>query len=170
MIFPFDPNKPPVCDICKQAPAAIQFVEQRGAEMRKISICQGCAAKQGISQNGNSLTFNLPSLLAAMSNMSGAPAEDPVCPSCGMTGSQFREGGRLGCARCYEVFDEMIDPIIKRAQAGEAHRGLAPARLAPSLEKTELAELRRKLEECVRAERYEEAARIRDRIRELESR
>ncbi len=157
-----------MCDLCKQAPAAIQFVEQRGTETRKISICQGCAAKQGISQDGNSLTFNLPSLLAAMSGMAGAATEDPVCPGCGLTGAQFREGGRFGCARCYEVFEDIIKPIIKRAQAGEAHRGLAPARLAPSLEKSEIADLRRQLEENVRAEKYEEAARIRDRIRELD--
>lgn len=167
MNTPFDPVSPPLCDLCKAAPAAIQFVEQRGNETRKISICHGCAAKQGISHNGSSLTFNLPSILAAMSSLV-EPEEDVVCSFCGLTGTQFRENGRLGCAQCYEVFEEILKPIIKRTQSGMDHRGLVPARLAPSVEKAEIIELRKKMEELVKAERYEEAARLRDKIKELE--
>lgn len=165
---PFDPNSPPMCDLCKAAPAAIQFVEQRGAETRKISICHACAAKQGISHDGSSLTFNLPSILAAMSAIV-QPEEEPVCESCGMTGAQFREGGRLGCAKCYEAFESILKPIIKRTQSGVSHRGLVPARLASAMEQSELPELKKRLEQCVREEKYEEAARLRDRIRELSS-
>lgn len=164
---PFDPASPPLCDLCKGAPAAIQFVEQRGSDTRKISICHACAAKQGISHDGGSLTFNLPSILAAMSNIVQT-AEEPNCNFCGMTGAQFREGGRLGCAQCYEVFESILKPIVKRTQSGMAHRGLMPARVTPTVDKAEIADLRKKLDEFVRQERYEEAARLRDKIRELE--
>lgn len=169
--FAFDPSSPPTCDLCHAAPAAIQVVEQRGAETRKIAICPACAAKQGISQNGNAINFNLPNLIAAMEGVAAAreapAAAPPFCPACGTRLEHFQESGRLGCAHCYEVFEPFIQPLVKRAQAGEAHRGLAPGRLAPEAPVGEEATLRNRLKECVAAERYEEAARLRDQLRAL---
>lgn len=168
MILPFDPTNPPVCDMCKAAPASIQFVEQKGGETRRISLCASCGSKQGISHDGNSVTFNLPGLLAAMGGMTSATQVSHQCAACGLTTEEFRATGRLGCARCYEAFAEMLEPIIKKVQAGTAHRGLAPARLGPLMEKQTVAALRRQLDEAVAAERYEEAIALRDKIRELE--
>jgi protein arginine kinase activator len=147
----------------------IQVVEQRGVETRKISICPVCAAKQGISQDGNAINLNLPNLIAAMSGITAQqpPGPAPHCPACGTRLDQFQESGRLGCARCYEIFEPFIRPLVKRAQAGEAHRGLAPARLAPEAPTAEEATLRNRLKECVASERYEEAARLRDQLRAL---
>jgi len=165
----FDPAKPPPCDLCKAAPAAIQLVEQKGGETRRVSLCAACASKQGISHDGANVTFNLPAILAAMTG--AAQTTPPVaCPSCGMTAADFQRLGRLGCSRCYEVFAAQLEPVIKRFQAGAAHRGLAPTRLGAVAELSELAALRVRLQECVRSESYEEAARLRDRIRELEKR
>ncbi len=172
---PIDPGNPPVCDICHEHPASVQFVEQRGDQVRQLSLCSQCAQKQGINTQGGQVTLNLPALLAQMAAGAagaGGPgrlavAHDVACPSCGMTAEQFREGGRLGCARCYEAFEPMIASIVRRVQAGSAHRGLAPQRLgaAPA---DDLAELREKLKRAVKEERYEEAAKLRDQIRELE--
>lgn len=170
---PIDPNNPPVCDVCHQRPANVQFVEQRGAQVRALSLCSQCAQQQGINTQGGQVTLNLPSLLAQMAAATGAPGRAPVpveaaCPDCGMTVEQFREGGRLGCARCYEAFEPMIASIVKRVQAGSAHRGLAPQRLG-SQAVQDLSSLREALKRAVKEERYEEAARIRDRIREAEA-
>ncbi len=170
MNLPFDPASPPVCDLCRQAPAALQLMEQRGTETRKISICASCAAQRGIQQQNGQITFNLPSLMAAMAAVH-APGERPAsdaCPGCGLTAAQFQETGRLGCARCFEVFEALVSQVVKRAQAGTSHRGLAPQRLGPALERAHLEELKRRLKEAVKAEKYEEAARLRDRIREAE--
>lgn len=173
-IPPIDPSNPPVCDICHERPANVQFVEQRGNQVRALSLCPQCAQQQGINTQGGHVTLNLPSLLAQMA-AAGAPsgrapnAVEAACPDCGMTVEQFREGGRLGCARCYEAFEPMIASIVKRVQAGGAHRGLAPQRLG-SQAVQDLSSLREALKRAVKEERYEEAARLRDRIREAETR
>lgn len=172
---PIDPNNPPICDSCHERPANVQFVEQRGDQIRQLSLCSQCAQKQGINTQGGQVTLNLPSLLAQMAaGVAGgggagrlAGAEETTCPSCGMTAEQFREGGRLGCARCYEAFEPIIASIVRRVQAGSAHRGLAPQRLgaAPA---EDIVALKEKLKRAVKDERYEEAAKFRDRIREFE--
>lgn len=173
-VSPIDPNNPPVCDICHERPANVQFVEQRGDQVRALSLCPQCAQQQGmINTQGGQVTLNLPSLLAQMAAASGAPGRSSVpveaaCPDCGMTVEQFREGGRLGCVGCYEAFEPMIASIVKRVQAGTAHRGLAPQRLG-SQAVQDLSSLREALKRAVKEERYEEAARLRDRIREAEA-
>lgn len=141
-------------------------MEQRsGGESKRVSLCAACAQKQGLSTAGGQLTLNLATLMAAMPSGS-SPVEGLVCPSCGMTSEQFREVGRLGCARCYEAFDDLLRPIVRRTQAGTAHRGLAPRRLAAAPEPNDLEALKGQLKQAVKEERYEEAARLRDRIRE----
>lgn len=173
---PQSPGQPPLCDLCHAAPAAIQFVEQRGNERKQIAICQACAAKQGIHHDGSNFTVNIPSVIAALAGLASAQASapnsgpEPVCQNCGMTATELREGGRVGCARCYEAFEMILAPFVHRAQAGTFHKGLAPRRLAPSPDKVDVAALRLQLRDAVKAERYEEAAKLRDRIRDLEQR
>jgi protein arginine kinase activator len=168
------PGQPPLCDLCHAAPAAIQFVEQRGNERKQISICQACAAKQGIHHDGSNFTVNIPSVIAALTGLAAAQSvqqavgPEPVCRHCGMTAAELREGGRVGCSHCYEAFESILAPFIHRAQAGTFHKGLAPRRLAPSPDKVDVAALRLQLRDAVKSERYEEAAKLRDRIRELE--
>lgn len=163
----FDPSNPPACDLCHAQPATIQFVEQKGAETKKVSMCASCAAARGIAQDGGSLTFNLPSLLAALA--AGPAVESAVvCRTCGLSPAEFQKTGRLGCADCYEVFDALIRPIVKKFQAGQAHRGLAPVTLSKEIQNEEAVELRKQLADCVKAEQYEKAAQLRDRLREID--
>lgn len=168
--IPFNPASLPMCDICKTVPASIQFVEQRGDEIRRISICQNCASQQGIQNQGGSITFNLPSLLAAMSAITPNldKSKSIVCSSCGLTSEKFNEIGRLGCSKCFEVFAHLIDQVVKRVQPGTAHKGLAPSRLIPVSSASEIIELKNRLKELVSSEKYEEAVKVRDRIRMLE--
>lgn len=143
-------------------------MEQKGQETRKLSLCPACAAQKGFSQDGQSFTFNLPAIMAAMSGTSETPAE-LSCPHCGLTSARFRQTGRVGCAWCYEHLRGLVAPVVARFQAGPAHRGLRPAGRAAGEPTTgRAAELREALRRAVAAEQYEEAARLRDELRGLE--
>lgn len=102
----------------------------------------------------------------------GAGAEQPkpaACPTCGATWAEFREKGLLGCPDCYATFEEQLTPLLSRAHEGGTHHvGRVPKRagIAAGLHR-ELSTLRRELEDAIRAEEYERAASIRDRIRRL---
>jgi len=77
---------------------------------------------------------------------------------------------KVGCATCYQTFSEQIESILEATQAALVHTGKifaendAQARL-----RTEIQTRRALLRSVLRAEQYEEAARIRDEIRRLEA-
>lgn len=111
-----------------------------------------------------------------------ASTKPPACPTCGMTFEEFKQHERLGCPACYESMESRLLPIIERAQEGASqHVGKSPRRsndqaetgpagslAALVLERAQRADaLRKLLDEAVRAEQYERAAKIRDEIRKL---
>jgi protein arginine kinase activator len=95
---------------------------------------------------------------------------DVSCPTCGITYAEFRQKTRLGCANDYEVFRKALVPLLEKIHGGTQHGGKIPPQAGVKLARQrELFELRRELERHIKAEHYEEAARTRDRIRQLEA-
>ncbi|WP_337740378.1 UvrB/UvrC motif-containing protein, partial [Allisonella histaminiformans] len=106
------------------------------------------------------------------------------CPSCGTTYQDFRQSGKLGCPSCYEAFREKLRPLFQQAGGSHNHTGKGPkisiskdgdadtsgSVKNPEVEKKvspEVAELNKKLLQCIKEERYEDAARIRDEIKRI---
>lgn len=82
---------------------------------------------------------------------------------------EFRNHGRLGCPHDYEAFREELLPLLESVHGETKHAGKAPRRLPRAKSgQLELAQLRRKLQQSISEEKYEDAARLRDRIKELE--
>jgi protein arginine kinase activator len=93
-----------------------------------------------------------------------------ACPDCGMTLAEFRSKGRLGCSRDYETFRQHLTPLLQRIHNSTNHQGRTPGAPAQDLERQRhLTALRAKLDEAIRAEAYENAAELRDKIQTLES-
>ena len=100
------------------------------------------------------------------------PLDEPggkQCDSCGIKFVEFRNAGRLGCPHDYDAFREELLPLLESIHSDVKHQGKQPKRLpkARSAE-AELVKLRKQLAKAVTEEAYEEAARVRDRIRQLE--
>jgi protein arginine kinase activator len=91
------------------------------------------------------------------------------CGECGLKFVEFRNSGRLGCPHDYEHFREELLTLLENIQVDTKHVGKVPSR-APNLAQIqgELTGLRKRLQEAVEAEKYEEAAKLRDSIRKLE--
>jgi protein arginine kinase activator len=97
------------------------------------------------------------------------PTVGERCPNCGLTYVQFRQTGRLGCSQCYEAFSQRLIPLIKRIQGSTEHTGKIPLRRGHGAQRQrQLETLRVNLNRAVAREEFEEAARLRDQIRELE--
>lgn len=109
------------------------------------------------------------SVMAAGSATTPIGEVGETCPGCGFSRSKFQQTGRLGCSQCYLTFS---DEILSRL--GPMHRGLRHFGKHPegfegdAFSERLLKECKERLEEAVKAENYEEAARIRDEIRQLE--
>ncbi|MCB9886081.1 MAG: UvrB/UvrC motif-containing protein [Planctomycetes bacterium] len=172
------------CTACQKAIATIVIMDvSDGSVTGSQHLCAACAEQMGVVQP-KSPKFSaemLEDLLGGFDkakSSAGKRQRAESCPGCGMTPAEFRTKGRLGCPRCYEVFRDELLPLLQRIHEAQTHRGRLPA-CRPATEPAEarartarddeaLAELRRRLEEAVRNERYEEAAQLRDALRRAE--
>jgi protein arginine kinase activator len=93
------------------------------------------------------------------------------CPHCGLTFVEFRNTGRLGCPHDYDLFAEELTPLLENIHGDRKHAGKSPRRQPqpqPRSSQNDLTRLRRQLQTAVTSEAYEEAARLRDQIRQIE--
>ena len=92
------------------------------------------------------------------------------CSVCGASFSDIAESGRVGCSECYKAFYEELLPYLKRVHGGTKHAGRVPNKAPLMVKPKEITvdDLRLKLNELVREEKFEEAAVIRDKIKEME--
>lgn len=165
------------CQRCESRPATYHQTVIVNGQKQESHLCEQCAS-QGVVSGLPSLSIQqlLASFLGQGANpfagSGGAPVRqaEPTCSHCGMTYSQFAETGRLGCARCYDEMAAQLAPLIKRIHGHDTHQGKAPKRTGGLVRmQRELAGARMALQQAVSAEKFEEAARLRDRIRELET-
>ncbi len=162
------------CDVCKEAEAKVHLTQIINGAMQKVDLCEGCAREKGVSDPTG---FSLADLLLGLGQgeNTATPVAAPAasterhCPSCGMTQSDFKKSGRLGCAKCYETFAEPLAALIKSMHKGDHHVGKRPGGRSdrPSTDEG-MKSLRRDLNEAVKAENFEAAAELRDRIKKLE--
>jgi len=163
-----------LCQACKKNEATIHLTEISDGNRLEMHLCQNCALEQGITAKSQmSLNELLSSLLAAAPSddaMRDESAADVVCPNCGETLDQFRKDALLGCPNDYQVFEKVLAPLIEKAHDGAtAHKGKVPAGApADTVKQTKMLALKQELAEAVKAEDYETAAILRDRISQLE--
>jgi protein arginine kinase activator len=160
-----------ICQRCtKREAIRHESVRAEDGTWTEVHLCESCAEKGDV---GNLTQASLvQALIESAAQLAGARTGGPAraCPRCGITYAEFRARGRLGCPQDYEVFLPELLPLVERIHHGGAqHVGKSPASTHGRSESDrELIELRRSLSEAIQGERYEEAARIRDRIRTVE--
>jgi protein arginine kinase activator len=161
-----------ICGECGERPATVRFTETRGGELRTFRLCERCArrrrARTGLPSFAGPLVNILMGLLEESLDPGGGPRDISDCPQCGLSYSEFRLSGRLGCAACYESFGEELEPLLRRVHGSTAHVGRCPSGEAGTASPTRRRnELRLKLARAVGCEDYERAAELRDELREL---
>jgi protein arginine kinase activator len=166
------------CEECGKNPATVRFEQVINGKRTVMNLCAECAQKRGVFNVLFQPTFSINSLLSALlgSQMKGLPApstgeEEIRCRICGMSYRDFARAGRLGCSRCYETFEDRLDPLLRRIHGSGRHIGKAPAKAGGAAKaRRELEELRRQLSAAVAQEAYEKAAELRDQIKAVEAR
>lgn len=151
------------CQNCGQRQATVQLSRTVQGQKRSEFLCDRCAAA---SQTADSLWGSLfdsilpgPSLFGYPASLRKEPA-GRVCPSCGETERELKEKGLLGCEQCYDTFSTVLDPVFRRVQWHTRHIEAPGQSDGPE----RVRELRQRLDQAVKDEAYEEAAKIRDEI------
>jgi protein arginine kinase activator len=159
------------CQVCGQNPATVHLTDIVQGKKKDTHLCQSCAEGQQLMQQQE---LNLPAILQTLIGQHVGPQADELarlaCPTCGIRYMEFRARGRLGCPHDYAIFRAGLEPLLQRIHRSARHVGKAPRHGAGPPERHEmLVELRRQLSAAVAAEAYEEAARLRDLLREKEA-
>lgn len=162
-----------MCERCKKAQATFHLTNiDRGGAKSERHLCDRCAGEEGLLQSPK-VAVDLDQLVQtfiAGSKTAGEEVSQLVCEACGISYIEFRNQGLLGCPEDYDNFKEHLGRLIERTQGGAGtHVGKMPRSIGVQRKPTDdVRRLRRQLDDAVAAEDYERAAKLRDRIRELE--
>ena len=168
------------CEKCGTKKATVFYKENLNGKIRSLNLCAQCAEK--LRQTGELEDFSSPFLnflsplisyqeqgtagfLSGICGKSSGTVQDKVCPICGMTTQKLFAEGLAGCPSCYETFH---DEIVFAPNVRSAYTGEVPRCFREKQEKVRLLkDLKQQLGQAVTEERYEDAAKLRDRIRGL---
>ncbi|MBZ2175200.1 UvrB/UvrC motif-containing protein [Schnuerera sp. xch1] len=161
-----------LCQMCNKNQATVHYTKIINGKVEELHLCEDCAMNN--SEFGFDTTFSFHKLLTDLIDnfQEGVPKKQVSnieCPFCGLNYSEFRKTGKFGCAQCYETFEPNLNPLFRGIHGHDEHTGKVPRRAnAAVATKREIEKLKRKLDELVAKEAFEEAAKVRDRIKELE--
>lgn len=166
-----------LCDNCKQREANVHITKIVNNDKTQVNLCEECAREYQEQMGFTQPNFSFHQFLAGLLEQPGLVAGEPglvqevsQCEKCGTTRQSFSKCGRLGCDQCYETFGAGLNPLIKRVHGREKHTGKVPHRSGHDIRlRQELEQLKRKLKTLVAKEEFEEAAQVRDTIREIEN-
>lgn len=156
------------CQACQKNPATVhQVVAEYGPEgnqeVRKVHLCGPCAKAEGFPVPTEPDFPEMIGMLGkALLNQASA-ATDPgtACPACGWTLRDFQQTSRFGCPEDYEFFGKYIEEVLEQIHGQTEHTSVKGD--------TSSSELHHALQDAIKREDYEEAARLRDRLKKLES-
>lgn len=162
-----------ICNVCGVKEATIHLTEIINGQMAEVHICESCAEEKGTEFK---TYFNFGDLLAGVSGLENLwePSGKKtvlVCKECGTTYEEFGKNGRLGCSGCYHSFQKPLALVIKQVQRADFHVGKKPARICKDVRNTyDLRQIQERLRKCIQSEQFEEAARLRDELKQAEER
>ncbi len=177
-----------LCENCRENEANVKYTQIINGVKKEMRLCEHCANELGIGEMDFSMPINLSSFLSEFFEDTEdnflpefTKKEELQCNECGMTYDEFVHTGKFGCANCYNTFSNKIDPILKNLHAANRHVGRKGKITKTVLNKTDMQkketsqtrgskmeQLKEELKQAIKEERYEDAAHIRDTIKELE--
>ncbi|HEY1406681.1 MAG TPA: UvrB/UvrC motif-containing protein [Spirochaetota bacterium] len=136
----------------------------------EVHLCESCAREIGFNTKISDLT----SFLDEKNIVSEDPGRD-TCPRCGMSSDDFSESRLLGCALCYDIHKDAVAAFLgSRTYYGTfpgnhfAIEDDGPGNEARNILPESVENLKERLSDAISKERYEDAAVLRDLIRDRE--
>jgi protein arginine kinase activator len=159
------PDRPLECSECKK-PITVIYTEIVSGQITHTSMCSDCPELQRRLQGA-------PLHLQTDSHDAGL-----ACGNCNTTLEAIRVGASLGCSSCYEVFTDILVSEMQAAnklssrinsikKAIPLHIGRTPGKIQEINPSLRLLALNEALNETLKREDYEQAAWLRDQIKEL---
>ena len=143
----------------------------KGDKMHKVDLCEDCAKNKGVNDSTFALADMLLGLGASQEIEQASGGVEIKCPQCGFTQADFKKSGRLGCAECYKSFADGLEGLLKSMHKGTRHAGKVPEGLRQTRDLSDrLKALQQKLAKAIEDENFEQAASLRDEIKQMNTR
>lgn len=152
-----------ICEKCGKNNATVMYTQIVNGQKSSLNICSACASQESIFDNfGSLLSFG-----------SRESSSNTICPCCSMTLAEFTRRGKVGCGECYNTFRNHAAAMLKKIHGTAKHVDISSAeshekKEGKNEEVNEIDALRKKLTDAIENENFEEAALLRDKIREME--
>ena len=171
-----------ICQSCHKNPATVHVTEileppegeQAPADVppgiQEQHLCNVCAQAAQLPHGQIHSKKSVAEIwqLLKLSAQKGRKDRGLACSRCGLTLLEFRQRGRLGCPTCYEAFRQHLGDLLERIHGATAHIGRSPGLDDEELHRLQrVNDLEQQLECAVREEDYEDAARIRDELKDI---
>ncbi|MBN2401482.1 MAG: UvrB/UvrC motif-containing protein [Spirochaetes bacterium] len=162
-----------LCDNCDNSDAVFHFTDFSNDSRNEIHLCMNCAKNIKL----NSLHQNDMQLIKENERTNGEGGI--ICINCGLTTKELIYSGRPGCPSCYKYFNSVFNTIS--ANNIKKYSGKKPSNYieimdighVPALNESQIglsnseAHLDEELKRAVIEERYEDAAKLRDKLIEV---
>ena len=182
-----------LCQNCGKNEVTFRYTQVINGVKKEMNLCDNCAKELGLKDINFNMPISFSSFLSDFFNEyndnllpSFIGTEAKKCNSCGTTFEDFINSGEFGCSDCYDVFENRISPILKNLQGANRHMGRGYRKIMSEIDnknkeqnvkettnkgqkKSKLEKLQKDLQKAIKDERYEDAARIRDEIKEMEN-
>lgn len=183
-----------LCDNCGKKEANVRYSENINGRKKELNLCEECSQKLGITNMEFNMPIDFSSFFGGFMEEFARPEFMPLlqevkelkCDQCGYTFDDIAKTGRLGCGNCYDVFEERLDPIIRRIQGANHHIGRTGKLIDNKVEQksvskvnaqkenekkylNKLEQLQEELKQAIKEEKYEDAAKLRDEIKKIEN-
>lgn len=162
-----------LCQVCNKNNATVHYTKIINGEIEELHMCDECAMNNNEFEFDTTFSFHklLTGLIDSFQGeTTRKEAGEFACPFCGLSYAQFRQTGKFGCPQCYDTFKSNLIPLFKGIHGHNKHMGKVPKRTNKTLaKKREIHRLRTEMDRLVSREAFEEAAVLRDKIKELEN-
>lgn len=168
-----------LCQNCSKNEATTHIKRVVNGEATESHLCSACTRKLGYDGFFDDFSLNIPNIFSSFFSDTGfalAGARSDRCEKCGSSFDDIIRTGMVGCADCYKKFYDKLLPSIQRIHGRSNHAGKIPVitkAVESKPEKKEktteekIAELQSEMQKAIETQNFEQAAIIRDSIKEL---
>lgn len=174
-----------LCQNCGKNEANFRYTQIINGVKKELILCTECARKLGVDNieipiNFNSFLGDFFNDYAESTLLPSFSVNDVKCKTCKMTYDDFINTGMFGCSDCYNAFANPIDSLLKNLHGTSRHIGrgikskneniekVKPKKQSKDTKQDKLQDLQKELDKAIKEERYEDAAKIRDKIKEID--
>lgn len=163
------------CNHCGKNEANTHYKRVINGKKEEMYLCEECARELGVMNDFSFEPFSMDTFFGNLLG-AGAAALNSIagvdrCTYCGSSFNDIVNSGKVGCANCYDRFESKLNPSIEKLHGRTRHVGKSVSYTVEEDEEQEsvdeLTKLKEEMKLAIKEQRFEDAAIIRDKIKNL---